>query len=450
MKLTLILFFSVFTAIGQGIKGTILDKATQKPLENVTIYYDKEKTGTASDKKGAFHLKTISTINPTDSIRFSIIGYTQKNYTLSTLNKLNFIVHLATITESLDEVTITSKQHLNATIAYKNLSPLVNGVYNFDATIIGNKIYIIGGNETHFEDLGKRALHEAVSLDDFLKKLKTNFTWENYSDKLQIYDIEKDTWNTLKLTFRKRANHSIAFLNNKIYVLGGKTLSLNRKREYLDDKIEVLNLDTKQLIVDNTNPHQAVNFAAFSYQDNIIVMGGSVKQNSNQQKTYTDLSHIYNNETGYWYELPKMTKPKEVSGVIIKNNIYLIGGFNKIPISTIESYNLITRKWKNEGDLFYGIENPALTNNNGIIYIFNDDKIITYNVATKLLNEYSIDLHLKNAQICYYRNNLYLLGGLIEDEYTKSPSARLYLIDINEFSKTNILHSKKLKPIANN
>ena len=55
------------------------------------------------------------------------------------------------------------------------------------------------------------------------------------------------------------------------------------KSENLDDKIEILNLNTKQIVIDNTNPHQAVNFEAFSYKDNIIVMGGSVKQKNNKR-----------------------------------------------------------------------------------------------------------------------------------------------------------------------
>jgi len=171
-------------------------------------------------------------------------------------------------------------------------------------------------------------------------------------------------------------------------------------------------------------------------------MGGSVKQKNNGQKISTDQSHIYNIGSGYWYELPKMTKPKEVNGILIKNKIYLVGGFNKIPLSEIESYDIITGKWKNEGNLFYGIENPTLTNNGSIIYIFNDAKILTYHIETKILNEYSIDLNLKNSQIYCYGNSLYILGGLIEDNYTKSSSSSLYSIDLNEFTKTESINSK--------
>ena len=447
MKLTLLLFFSVFTALAQNISGKILEMGTNKPIEFVNVYLEKEESGTISNEKGEFNLELHSKIKPTDTIRFSIIGFTTKYYTFSKLKELNSIVHLSKKTENLDEVTVTSIRELKSKIPYKKLSALKNGIYNFGSALIDNKLYVIGGDRSFIEDTAKKTFNEVSNnpestFEDFIKKSRTNFLRENYSDKLQMYDIEKDTWSISNLKFRKRAYHNIVFLNDKIYVFGGKTLSPNRRREYLDDKIEVLNLDTKQIIVDNTNPHQAVNFAAFSYQDNIIVMGGSVKQNNNGQKIYTNQSHIYNIATGYWYELPKMTKPKEVNGIIIKDKVYLIGGFNKIPLTEIESYDLTNGKWNKEGDLFSGIETPALTYYNNIIYIFSNGKILTYNIITKFLNEYKIDLYVKSSQMYCYRDNLYILGGFNEDDYTKSPSSRLYSIDLNEFTKTEIIKSK--------
>ncbi len=445
MKLTLILFFSIFTLNGQNIKGTILDKETNEPLENVNIYLIKGEKGAVSNEKGGFKLELQSKVNPTDTIRFSIVGYATKNCTFSKLQELSFLVYLSKKTENLDEVTIVSKRELKSKIYYKKLARLKKGIYGFGSSLIGDKIYVIGGDESSIEEMTKKAIEkESLSLEELLKTLKDNFSWEHYSGKLQIYNIEKDTLFLSNLKFRERAYHKIIHINNKLYVLGGKTLSTNKKFEYLDDKIEVLDINTNQIIVDNTNPHQAINFAAFAYQDNIIVMGGSIKLKNDGEKIYTDASHIYNITSGYWYELPKMTKPKEVNGIIIKNKIYLLGGFNKSLLTEIESYDLITGKWEKEGDLFNGIENPALTYYNDTIYIFNEDKIMTYNPRTKILDEYNIDLNIKNAQIHYYKNNLYILGGLIGDEYSKTPSSGLYSINLDEFNKTKIIQSKKV------
>lgn len=448
MKLTLILFLFTFTLTGQNIKGTILDKETNKPLAFVNVYFKKEKTGTISNEKGKFNLKLQSKIKQTDTIRFSLIGYHPKEYTLLKLNEENFIVSLSIKTENLSEITVTSKHKLNAQIYFKKLTSLEKGIYSFGSTIIDDKIYLIGGDESFLEDTTKKIIDEVNSypnptLQDMINESKSNFSWEKYSGKLQTYNIVNNTWQSSNLKFRKRAYHKIIYCNDKLFVLGGKTLSPNRKFEYLDDKIEELNVNTQQIIVDNTNPHQAINFTAFAYQDNIIVMGGSVKLKNNGEKIYTDKSHIYNITSGYWYELLKMTKPKEVNGLIIDDKVYLIGGFNKFPLKEIESYDLITKTWKNEGDLFYGIENLALTYHKNIIYIFNDSKILTYNIETKTLHEFRIELNLKNSEILYYQNHLYILGGFKEDDYTKSPSSGLFSIHLNEFAKTKIINSKE-------
>lgn len=154
------------------------------------------------------------------------------------------------------------------------------------------------------------------------------------------------------LKFRERAYNTINYYKNKIYVIGSTRLSTNRKFEYLDVKIEVFDLKTKSIIIDDTNPHQVTNFASFIYDSNIIVMGGSVKLKNNGGKLFTNKSHIYNLESGYWYRLNDMPEAKEVKGVLIKNIIYLIGGFNNKTLNEIESFNLTTGKWEKKVSYF--------------------------------------------------------------------------------------------------
>ena len=447
MKLTFILFLTSYLLVGQNIEGTILDSQDKRPIENATIYFEKNKVGNISNAKGEFSILLKSKRNEKDTLQFSRIGYHTKKVSIETFRNNNKILLLTRKLESLDEVILKSENELNATLKFKILSSLKSGVFAFGSCLINNKIYVAGGNASRYEDAGKRALiklgdTQGGSFQDLLRAIRFNSSYEGYSSKLQIYDIENDTWDVSNLKFNKRAHHTINSYNNEIYVLGGKRLSVNRKREYLDNAIEVFNLNKNEIVVDETNPHQAVNATSVTYKDNIIVLGGSIKLKNNREKVYTDKAHIYNLTSGYWFELTEMTKAKEASGVLIKDKIYLIGGFNKVPLTEIESYDLITGKWQKEGDLFYGIENSALTHHENIIYIFNDDKILTYNTITKVLDEYKIDLNLKNSQIHYYKNNLYLIGGIIESEFSRSTSSGLYVINLYEFIKTKINKTK--------
>ena len=58
-----------------------------------------------------------------------------------------------------------------------------------------------------------------------------------------------NSWKRKELKFKKRAYHNINYFNNKIYVLGGKGLSANKKKEYLNNTIEIYDIknDSKLL-----------------------------------------------------------------------------------------------------------------------------------------------------------------------------------------------------------
>ena len=451
MKLTFFLLFTTFTLIGQNIKGTVLENETNQPLENVNIYFSKIKTGTVTNEKGEFNLELQSKINPTDTLRFSIIGYDTKVYTFLELKEHNYVVHLLKKVEDLDEVTLLSNKKLKPRLPYNNLSPLKKAIAGFGSTLIDDKIYIIGGDESFsIDNVIKSNKLDVLNLDNELYQVKASFDeinlgefYDGYSDRLQIYDLNNDSWTSLKLKFRKRAYHKVIYFENNLYVLGGIRLSNNKTAEFLDDKIEIFNIKKNEIVVDNTNPHQAVNFASFVYKDNIIVIGGSIKLKKNGVKILTDKSHAFNIPSGYWYELPKMTKPKEVNGVIIGDKIYLIGGFNNNALTEIESFDLISGEWKKEGDLFDAMENPALAYHDHTIYIYDKGKFLTFDTQTKVLNEFKINLILKNAQLQYYKNNLYLIGGYVENSYEKLTSSGLYAISLNELQKTQVFRSTK-------
>ncbi len=444
MKLTLIFLLFTFCSYAQNIKGLVLDEKTSELLVGAHVYLKNKKEGVSTNGKGEFILQIQSKINKNDTIYFSCIGYVTKKITFSDLKEKKSIVYLSIDIQNLKEVTIVSSKLLKPRIDYNKLASLKDGLYSFGSLLIKENIYVISGDASIKEDVVLEAFYNFAHIpnQNFLEKIKPDLSWQSFSCGLQIYDIKTDAWKISSLKFRKRAYHNIHYFNNKIYVLGGKRLSTNRAYEYLDDKIEVYDLKNDTILIDHTNPHQAVNFASFMYNDNIIVLGGSTKLKINGEKEYSNKVHLYNLESGYWYELNDMPKAKETKGVLIENKIYLIGGLNFNPLKEIETYDLITAEWKIEGELFRGVERPALTYNDNIIYIFEEGRIYTYNIETKELNEYLIDLSLKYSELFYANNMLYILGGFIDEDFSVTPSSGLFSIDLNEFEKTKIHHAK--------
>jgi hypothetical protein len=174
-------------------------------------------------------------------------------------------------------------------------------------------------------------------------------------------------------------------------------------------------------------------------------MGGSIKEKKNGRKVYTDKVHIYDTKKGLWYDLANMPIAKETKGVLVDDKVYLFGGFKDKSLAGIESYDLISGKWKKEGELFSDLNKPAITQNKNIIYIFENGQILTYNIVTKELKQYVIGLFLNSAKLHYANNKLYIVGGFIEDRNTKTPSADIFSIDLTEFKITRVQKSKKLK-----
>lgn len=447
IKLTLPLLFLFSFSFAQNIEGTILDKKTNIPLKGVHIYINNTNNGTLSNKSGKFKLSFFKSAEK-DTLYFSHISY--KLFKIACNNiKSNSNFYLTKQVNGLDEIDIVKKIKLKSSIRYNKLASMPTELHSFGSLLIDNKIYVLGGDITFEVDGLKKAANEHPNLSIFehLQLAKDYWNYESYTGELSIYDIKQNKWLVNnKQKFRKRAYHNLNYHKNKIYVIGGKRLARNRSFEFLDNKIEILNLKAKTIAVDNTNPHQAINFASFVFNDNIIVMGGATKMKNNE-KVFSNKVHVYSLKTGYWYQLKDMSTAKETTGVLIDNKIYLIGGFNNEALTSIESFDLITGKWKKESELFNGIATPAITHNNNIIYIFNDGSIYTYNINTKELNKYFIRLFLKSSKLFYANNKLYILGGYLEDKDNSSvsPSSKLYSIEINEFNITKIKKSKKPK-----
>lgn len=425
---------------GQEISGRVLDKTDQQPLENVSIYNASSQTGTSSMADGSYTLPLSQQLKDTDSLSFSLLGYETKRYSILQLRNMGGKVYLIPKTEQLHGVTVISASAASSNIAFTKLADMPKGVYHFGSIVHENKLYVVDGESSRLENSAGQLGH----VNSF-SGTRANFSWDNYEGHLQVYDFGSNSWTLSKNKFQDRAYCNAHQYQGKIYIIGGKTLSKNRKLEYLDDGIDIFNIAKGSLISDGTNPHQAVNFASTVYKDNLIVMGGSIKKRADDSKIYTNTAHLYNFSTGLWYQLPKMTSSKEVNGIRVRDTLYLIGGVKKRPLDQIEAYNITSGKWSSSGTLFFPMGRPALVEHYGTIYIFENRRIMTFNTLNHKLKAYTIDLPLHGAQMAYHDNQLFIIGGYTNIDFTQKPSNGLYAIDISQFEHSKTIGYKVLK-----
>lgn len=67
-----------------------------------------------------------------------------------------------------------------------------------------------------------------------------------------------------------------------------------------------------------------------------------------------------------------------------------------------------------------------------------------FDLKTKQLKEYEIGLPLKYSAMHYYNDKLYILGGRVDNSYSKLPSSKVFSIDVNEFEITKPTRTKTL------
>jgi len=438
-KLFLVGFLIFNLPLNAQNKGIVVEKESKNALPGVSVQL-KNKSGTITNEQGIFYFKSLPKVKDTDTLTVSHIGYIPKRITLSELKKDNHTIYLDKEIQNLDDVAVIGyRASLKPYIHYKTVTSIKEGLHSFGSVLINNKIYIVGGDLTVGK--GTNSLPKVVNREGTMLSISSSESWSDYNKDMYVYNIEKDSWDIEKSKFKKRAYHGVNYLNGKIYVLGGKRLSTSRKKEYLLESIEVYDVKKDTVLVDNTNPHQAVNFASTICGENIVVAGGSVRYMTDgilDKKEYTNKVHMLNLNTGYWYELEDMPNGKEVKGISIENKLYLLGGFRSKALREIETYDLSTGEWNMEGELPYHVERPGIVHHKDIIYIFENGRIQTYNIHSKESKVYSIDLPLIRSELVLVDDNtLFIVGGYRKDDISLIPSSNIYSIHLDEFNKTS-------------
>ena len=327
----------------------------------------------------------------------------------------------------LEEVKIQANRKLNNSVKYEKLNKMPDfGVYSFGTAIEDGKLYIMSGDVSN-------------------TGLRTEY--KGFSDKIYVYDLEKDFWRTLKTKTSTIASNSIISHNGSLYNFGGRRFGNNRNRELLNNKIDVYDIKKDTVIVDNVMMHQAVNSAVVKVDDKILFFGGSTKKYHNNTKFLTNKVSMYNLTTGYWYEMDPMPTAKETQGILVDNKIYLIGGNINKPLDTVETYNLQDGKFTTELKLPIPMTKPSLAKKDHIIYIYTNGVFYTYDTYNKTLKEYTINnISSHNGQIFIYNDFMYLLGGSIGID---TPTDEMYKFSLSEFNNTKVKRELKIKYNSN-
>lgn len=425
-------FFNIFVLNAQLV-GTVIDGTKKSPLIGVNIHLqDTTAGGGMTDKNGIFEISFLKGIGINDTIVFSYVGYSSFKCTGQELNQLNYRVLMYEKIQQLPEV-IVEKEEPTFFLNYTVLSQLPRPLYSFGGFVRERKIYLIAGDET---TLTRRSFGKSDLLDmnaSHKGKFSGTEACEYHSKDMFVFDIKNNASVIKKLHLTPRACHSVQLYNNKVFILGGKRYSTNRKIEFTDATMEIYDMVKDTLCVDPVNPHQAVDFTSFIYNDCLYVMGGAVKEG-----VFSDKVHTLDLKTGIWYELEDSIPAElcgRMNGILVGHKVYFFGGNRTTPMWTVTSYDLHTGEWQKLCDLKDSVSYPGLAANGNWIYIFENKNLQVYNVRMNTLHMYQfVDLNLESSGLFYSDGELYIVGGCIRDGIYITPHAGVYSVDVRKIS----------------
>lgn len=450
------LFYSI-TLNCQQLNGVVVDSGNKNPLQGVNLYSGNSNIGTYSTEQGKYSINLKRTASKADTITISFIGYRTQEIILGDLQKKD-TVFLDALSEVLDIVNIESKIKLKPTVPFRRLRSMKQELHSFASLIIGDHIYLFGGDMSYNTNGFLRILDTDPSIGDFnltgdpqgfnkfLTQARMNsWDYQGYNDRIYAYNISEDNWSTLKYKTIPRAYLS-AFYDDKydlVYLLGGKTISRNGQSQYLDHRIEAIDLNNGQIIISN-NPHSSVNSAVIPIDGGALVIGGSTKLDKNDRKEFMNDLHLFNSETKKWFKIGETKIAKETAAALANNNLFLFGGGFDQSVSTIESLNLDTGKWKYEGDLFQPLNEIAIAASKRTIYLYHPGKLLAFDIISKTLKEFQINIFNRNPSMLFNNYKLYLIGGYKYETNSMKPLSSFFSIDIRDLERTQI---NKIKAI---
>jgi hypothetical protein len=186
-----------------------------------------------------------------------------------------------------------------------------------------------------------------------------------------VFFIDKKSWASCPSAPNVRCRHSAAFLNGKIYLLGGRD-----QDDSLIQDVDVFDVASNQWTSSLTWNNASSDGGAFSHGDSIYLIGG-------YDADYIPLATLtrFSPETNVWNTLPPMTYPRGDLGAIAVPKdrkdtskgytYYVIGGFADdicSPLPVVETYDPDTVTWTTRVDLRLGRADMALGVLDGFLF----------------------------------------------------------------------------------
>lgn len=228
----------------------------------------------------------------------------------------------------------------STTDSWLQLANIPTGRINFIAATIEETIYTIGGdpflnkNEAFNNSTWQtkapmptgRQHIAGCELNGIIYVLGGLESWDIISDKVEAYNPATNSWTSPTTLPIPKHNIITASYNDEIFVIGGEIRN-GTDIWPISQTLEIYNVNSKEWRKGGYLPEHICQGKAIVYNNEIYVIGGWT-YDTNFDFIVTNSVWIYNPETNKWRT--STNTPLQISScgtTIVGNNIYLMGGF---------------------------------------------------------------------------------------------------------------------------
>jgi len=242
---------------------------------------------------------------------------------------------------------------------------------------------------------------------------------------IEKYNIKDNRWSIInsKLLPRKFANSET--YNNKIYIFNG----------WGNSHLEILDLETNKITKGAVNRAYTGNAGSAIHDGKIYVFGGSGLNNA-ATTVFSNRFQYYDIASDTWHPLPDMPTAREAKGKIVKDKLYVIGGFNGTSSRLVNVFDLNKNLWTEQYKMPVAISGHSLAVCGHKIFIaggYNNQTFLAYfDTETNKLHQLSSNMiPRRHAAAEVYNDKLYIIGGSTTSS-TKSAIKSIQVADISE------------------
>lgn len=292
------------------------------------------------------------------------------------------ICKIVTISFIAVSFVFQSDTYANTKSWENTLTEMTTARRNLSSIAYNNKIFVLGGIEGRAD-----------------------------SKKVEAYNIETDTWESLPDMPVERYSHESVLYKDKIYIIGG----YNKAEGFLN-RVDIYNLKTGEWSQGANMPTPRSSFVAEVVNGVIYCIGGEVASG------YTDALEMYDIESNSWTKSRNLSVARgDTDGVYKDGKIYIVGGYDGVnALDTVDVYDVQKGTWDTLSSLNIARYSSSVTVYRDEIYALGGynsshlaiSSVEKYNITTNTWEQMSDMTDVKGGATAQsYYGKIYLIGG---------------------------------------